>query len=262
MATIETRGELFNVALDGPAGAPAIMLSNSVGTTLNMWDGQLQNLVERFRVVRYDVRGQHKASRATGEFTLEQLGRDAIALLDELDIRSAHWCGVSMGGVIGQWIAIHEPSRLRSLVLANTAPYLGPPQKWQDRIESVRKGGTASIAEASVLRWFTEPFRQSHPATVQAAKEQLIGTRDSCYIGCAAALRDLDLRAQVERIAAPTLIIGGTHDLATPIADSHFLHASIKGSRLIELNAAHLSNIEQCEAFNLALHEFLPEECT
>lgn len=258
MATIETRGELFNVALDGPAGAPAVMLSNSIGTTMSMWDGQLQGLAERFRVVRYDVRGQHKASLATGAFTLEQLGKDAIALLNELDIRSAHWCGVSMGGVIGQWIAIHEPSRINHLVLANTAPYLGPAQKWQDRIDGVQKGGTASIADASVMRWFTEPFRHAHPATVQAAREQLLNTRDSCYMGCAAALRDLDLRPTVKRIAAPTLIIGGTHDTATPIADSHFLHARIPASRLVELDAAHLSNIEQCDAFNRALNEFLP----
>lgn len=260
MATIETRGELFNVALDGPPGAPAVMLSNSIGTTLSMWDGQLQSLAERFRVVRYDVRGQHKASRAAGDFTLEQLGRDALALLNELDIRSAHWCGVSMGGVIGQWIAIHEPSRIRHLVLANTASYLGPAQKWQDRIDGVRQSGTGSIAEASVARWFTETFRHAHPATVQATKEQLIATRDHCYMGCAAALRDLDLRPDVERIAAPTLIIGGTHDTATPIADSHLLHDRIPDSRFVELNAAHLSNIEQCEAFNRALNEFLPAD--
>lgn len=257
MTTIETRGELFSVAIDGPAGAPAIMLSNSIGTHMAMWDGQLQMLAQHFRVVRYEMRGQHKASQAVGDFTLEQLGYDALALLDELAITRVHWCGVSMGGVIGQWIALHAPQRLLSMVLANTAAYLGPPQKWQDRINSVSRGGTAAIADASVQRWFTEAFRNAQPATVQSVKEQLLNTRSACYAGCGAALRDTDLRGDVVKIAVPTLVIGATQDSATPFADSQFLHSQVAGSQLVKLDAAHLSNIEQREAFNRALSVFL-----
>jgi 3-oxoadipate enol-lactonase len=257
MNTIEARGELFEVSLEGPDGAPVLMFSNSLGTSAGMWDAQAEALRDTFRVLRYNPRGHHPQSRASGEFTLDDLGQDAIALLDALKIDKVHWCGISMGGVIGQWLALRAPERVHRIVLANTAAYLGGPARWQERIEAVRKNGTAAVADASVQRWFTEAFRQAERATVQRLKDQLLQTPAQCYTGCAAALRDMDLRESVQAIHGPVLVIGGVYDSATPFDDAQFLRERIDGAQLVALDAAHISNVEQAEAFTSALRTFL-----
>jgi 3-oxoadipate enol-lactonase len=222
-----------------------------------MWDAQAEALRGAFRVLRYNPRGHHPQSRAAGEFTLEQLGQDAIGLLDALDIARVNWCGVSMGGVIGQWLALHAPQRLQRVVLANTAAYLGGVGRWQERIDAVLEKGTAAVADASIQRWFTEAFRQAQPATVQRLKDQLLQTPAKCYAGCAAALRDMDLREQVQAIRVPVLVIGGVHDQATPYAEAEFLRARITEAQLVALDAAHISNVEQAGPFTEALRTFL-----
>jgi 3-oxoadipate enol-lactonase len=257
MLTVEANGEIFNVKLDGPERAPVVLLSNSIGTDMGMWEAQLPALRERFRVVRYESRGYHAASNSYQPYTLEQLGRDVIGVLDGLGIGAVDWCGVSMGGVIGQWLAVNAPHRLRRVVLANTSAYLGPVEKWQARIEAVEKGGTASIADASAERWFTPSFRATHPDTVVRTKNMLIGTPARAYTGAAAALRDTDLRKLVNEIRLPVLVIGGRQDTATPYEDSVYLNSQIRGSALLGLDAAHLSNIEAASAFTEAAVEFL-----
>lgn len=255
--TIESNGELFHVSLEGPAGAPVLAFSNSLGTSMAMWDAQADALRDAFRVLRYDMRGHHPQSRAGGEFTLEQLGRDALGLLDALAIDRVHWCGISMGGVIGQWLALNAPRRLQRVALANTAAWLGGPPRWQERIDAVRAKGTAAVADATIQRWFTEPFRTAQPATVQRLKQQLLDTPAACYAGCAAALRDMDLREQVPGIRLPVLVIGGLHDTATPHADAGFLQQRIPGAQLLSLDAAHISNVERATEFTEGLRRFL-----
>lgn len=255
--TIESNGELFNVSLAGPAGAPVIMFSNSLGTSLGMWDAQADALRQDFRVLRYDMRGHHPQSPARGEFTLDQLGRDVLGVLDALEIERVSWCGISMGGVIGQWLALHAPQRLQRVALANTAAWLGGPARWQERIDAVRAKGTAAVADATIQRWFTESFRSAQPATVQRLKQQLLDTPAACYADCAAALRDMDLREQVARIQLPVLVIGGLHDSATPHADAEFLQQRIPGAQLLSLDAAHISNVEQAAQFTEGLRRFL-----
>jgi 3-oxoadipate enol-lactonase len=257
MKTIEARGELFEVSLEGPADAPVLMFSNSLGTSAAMWDPQAEALRDAFRVLRYNPRGYHPQSRASGEFTLEQLGQDAVALLDALDIRKVDWCGVSMGGAVGQWLALHAPERLHHAVLANTAAYLGGPARWQERIDGVRKNGMAVVADATIQRWFTEGFRAAEPATVQRLKQQLLDMPAKCYTGCAAALRDMDLREQVKDIRVHTLVIGGVHDAGTPFAEAEYLFRTVPSAQLVALEAAHISNVEQAAAFTQALRTFL-----
>jgi 3-oxoadipate enol-lactonase len=257
MQTIKTRGEPFEVSLEGPADAPVLVLSNSLGTDAGLWDQQVAALRGAWRVLRYNQRGHHPQSGAAGDFTLAQLGEDALELLDALGLDRVSWCGISMGGVIGQWLALNAPQRLQRVVLANTAAYLGPPSRWQERMDAVKADGTAAIACPSMQRWLTAGFQAAHPETVQRLKDQVLRTPAACYLGCAAALRDLDLREQVQAIALPVLVVGGVHDVATPFADAEFLHQRIAGSRLVALEAAHLSNIEQADAFNEALRGFL-----
>lgn len=255
--TIESRGELFEVSLEGPSGAPVLVLSNSLGTSRGMWDDQVRALADDLRVLRYNPRGHHPQSRADGDFTLEQLGTDVVGILDALEIEQADWCGVSMGGVVGQWLALNAPQRVRRVVLANTAAWLGGAARWQERIDAVKARGTAAIADATIQRWFTEPFRDGQPATVQRLKQQLLDTPAKCYAGCAAALRDMDLREQVAGIRKPVLVIGGLHDTATPHADAEFLQQRIPDAKLVSLDAAHISNVEQAVAFNAALRAFV-----
>lgn len=256
MQTIETRGELFEISLEGPDQAPVVMFSNSLGTSASMWDAQASVLRRDYRVLRYNPRGYHPESRASGEFTLDQLGQDVIGLLDALEIDKVHWCGLSMGGAIGQWLGLHAPDRIHRLLLANTAAYLGGAARWQERIDAVRRNGTAAVADGSVQRWFTEGFRQARPAEVRRLKEQLLQTSARCYVGCAAALRDMDLREQVHAIHVNTLVVGGLHDTATPFADAEFLHRTLPHAQLQALQAAHISNVEQADAFTEGLRVF------
>lgn len=255
---IETiAGEPFNIRFDGPADAPVLMLSNSLGTNLSMWDPQIPEWSKHFRVLRYDSRG-HGLSVATDRaFAIDTLGRDALAILDHFGIDKAHWCGVSMGGMVGQWLATHARQRMGRLVLANTAAHMGPPSLWNDRIEIVRSRGMAALVSGVLQRWFSPRFRESEPATVAKVSEMLTTTPAVGYATCCAAIRDMDQRESIRGIANPVLVIIGKVDPATPPAAGHLIAEAIPGSRMVELDAAHLSNLEQPEAFTGAVLEFL-----
>ena len=242
---------------DGPAGAPALMLSCSLGTDLGLWDPQVPALARRFRVVRYDTRG-HGASPVTpGPYDVALLARDALALLDELGIAQADFCGLSLGGQVGLWLAVHAPQRLRRLVVANTGPRIGTVDAWNARFAAVRRGGVAAVADGAVARWFTPEFRARAPAEVDRLRRMLLATPAEGYVGACAAVRDLDLRDAVAGIRVPTLVVTGSADVATSPADAHALAGAIPGARCVELPAAHLSNIEAPAEFTDAVIEFL-----
>jgi 3-oxoadipate enol-lactonase len=243
--------------LNGPESAPTLVLSNAIGTDLNFWDGQLAAFTEDFRVLRYDARGHGGSSSPAGEYALADLGNDVIELMDWLEIESAHVCGVSLGGLTALWLAIATPQRCRSLIAANTAARVGTRDGWIERIEQVREQGVVSIADTSLARCFTAAFLQDHPEQRSVLWRMLERCSLTGYSGCCAALRDADLSQDVARISMPTLILAGTHDVATPPADGHFLQRSISNSRYEELNASHLSNIEAAEDFNRAVLHFL-----
>ncbi len=243
--------------LDGPADAPVLVLSNSLGADVSMWEPQLAVLARSFRVLRYDIRGHGASTVTPGPYTIERLGRDVVALLDRLTVERAHFCGLSMGGMTGMWLAVHAPDRLDKLVLANTAAHIGPPELWKARIESVRAGGLRAIAQAVIERWFTPAFRDRAPQIVGAARRMLERAPPEGYVACCAAIRDTDLRETVAAIRATTLVLAGAHDAATPAAGARVLAERIPGAHYVELDAAHLSNIEAAAPFNETLLSFL-----
>jgi len=243
--------------IDGDEASPPLLLSNSLGTSFEMWEPQVAALAARFRVVRYDTRGHGKSEVTPGPYSISQLAGDALGLLDRLSIARTHFCGLSMGGAIGMWLGIDAPDRIDRLVLANTAAKIGTADMWNARIDAVRRGGMASIAPAVFARFFT-PQALAHPtppiAQLRATFEAMSGDG---YAACCAAVRDMDLRQALGRIHAPTLVIAGADDLATPPVDGHFAAEHIHGARYVELPAAHLSNVQAAPAFTRALVNFL-----
>jgi 3-oxoadipate enol-lactonase len=257
MPFLDLAGARFHYRMDGAATAPAVMLSNSLGTNLSMWDGQLPSLTTGHRVLRYDTRGHGESAITKGPYSIEQLARDAIALLDALEIDRVNYCGLSMGGMIGQWLGANAPHRLMKLVLANTTAKIGSPETYNARIDTVRNGGMAAITDAVLARWFTPAFLTASPTAVARVRAMLDGTPPDGYIACCEAIRDMDQRETAGKIGVPTLVIAGTHDIPTPPTDGRFLADRIKGARYVELPAAHLSNIEAAPAFTSALIDFL-----
>ena len=257
MPFLDLAGARFHYRIDGPAAAPVVMLSNSLGTNLAMWDSQLASLKTRYRLLRYDSRGHGESAVTSGPYTIEQLAGDALALLDALEIERANFCGLSMGGMIGQWLGAHAPRRLGKLVLANTTAKIGSPETYNARIDAVRNGGMVAITDAVLARWFTPAFLTASPTAVARVRAMLDATPPDGYVACCAAIRDMDQRETVGGIGVPTLVIAGTHDVPTPPTDARFLADRIKGARYVELPAAHLSNIEAAPAFTSALIDFI-----
>ncbi len=241
----------------GPVDKPVLVLSNSLGANLHMWDVQIDEFSKHFRVLRYDSRGQGHSSSAPGPYSIEDMGRDVVALLDRLGIESCSFCGLSMGGLVGQWLGLNAAPRMRKLVLCNTAAKIGSVDSWNSRIEIVRQGGIEPIASSVLERWFTPEFQQNNAETIARIRMMIESGDRSGYVACCAALRDCDLRDSVHRIQVPTMVIAGTHDPATPPTDGRWLAETIAGAQYVELNASHLSNIEAAEEFTSAVLQFL-----
>jgi 3-oxoadipate enol-lactonase len=234
-----------------------LVFSNSLGTDFTMWDPQVAALEPRFRILRYDTRGHGQSAVTPADYSIEQLGRDVLGLLDALGIDRVHFCGLSMGGMIGMWLGIHAPQRLHRLVLSNTAARIGTRETWNARIATVRKEGMKPVAAAVIERWFTPEFRVSFPEKVAHAQRMLENSPPEGYAACCAAIRDMDQREALAQIKAPTLVIYGGRDPVTPASDAHFLKDRILGAVEVELPAAHLSNVEQADAFTEAAIYFL-----
>jgi 3-oxoadipate enol-lactonase len=243
--------------LAGPASAPAIVFSNSLGATLSMWDSQLPALQKQFRALRYDTRGHGQSSVTPGPYAIEQLARDVLALLDELKLDRVYFCGLSMGGQTGMWLALNAPTRLHKLILCDTAAKIGTPEMWNSRIEAVQKGGMKSISTAVMERWFSVTYRANSPEVVATIQRIFESLNPDGYIANCAAVRDFDARETIAAITVPTLVIAGTHDAATTPRDGHYLADHIAGAQYVELNAAHLSNIEEQARFSSAVSTFL-----
>jgi 3-oxoadipate enol-lactonase len=250
-------GVAIYYSIEGPAGAPVLLMSNSLGTSLEMWDPQAHALSGQFRVLRYDTRGHGRSSVPPGPYSIAQLGEDMRRLLDHLGIERAHVCGLSMGGITAMWFAIHYPERVDRLVLSNTAAWIGPASNWTERAAAVERDGVGSIAAAVVARWLTPAYAATHPDHV-ASLEAMLGAMPAAgYAANCLAVRDSDLRTVISAIRAPTLVISGGADLPTPPADGRFLASNIAQARYVELNAAHLSNQELPEQFSTLLRDFL-----
>lgn len=238
-------------------GRPVLLLSPSLGTAMALFEPQVQTFASRFSLLRYDPRGHGASGTTTGGTSLDRLGRDVIGLLDHLEIDRAHFLGVSLGGMVGQWLGIRHPERLLRLVLANTSAYMGPPANWAARIAAVTSLGMKAVADAVIERWFTADFCRQQPAVVRQALGWLLATDPQGYAACCAAIRDMDLRPATRLITVPTLVVAGLHDQATPPDHARFLVDSIAGAQFAGLEAAHLANLEQSAAFNTATAAFL-----
>jgi 3-oxoadipate enol-lactonase len=257
MPFFEHNGLRTHFELSDNPGQPALVFSNSLGATLSMWDAQVAELAPHFSILRYDTRGHGESSVPDGPYNIDQLGGDLLALLNHLGLERVNLCGLSMGGCVGQWMGAHAGDRLNKLVLASTAPKIGKADGWNERIATVMEHGMASIASATMERWFTEAYRWRDPEAVAAIRQRFELCDPVGYAGCCAALRDTDLRSGMESIVTPTLIVFGTQDATTTGMDAGFMAEHIAGAEVAEVDAAHLLNIEQAGAFNKLLREFL-----
>lgn len=243
--------------LEGDKDTPVLMLCNSLGTTLEMWEPQMSSLLTQFQVLRYDVRGHGQSDVPPGPYTIAQLGHDALALLDHLGLKRVDFCGLSMGGMTGMWLGTHHPERLKRLVLCNTAAKLGTPELWNARLAVLARDGMAGITPAVLDRWFTQRFQQRAPHVIERVRGMLLGTTPQGYEANVIAIREMDQLADIGRIDVPTLVISGRHDGSTPPELGREIAQRISGARHVELDAAHLSNWEQAGAFTVALMDFL-----
>ena len=253
-------GISVNYTLDGPAGAPVVTLSHSLAADLAMWDPQLKALTERYRVLRYDTRGHGGTDAPAGAYTLELLAEDARALLQALGIARTHWIGLSMGGMIGQTLALSSPGLFLSLALCDTSSRVPAEARpvWQERIKTAETQGMGPLVEPTLARWFTAPFREQRPDVVDPVRTRIRTTSPRGYAGCCHAISALDLTDRIAAIKLPTLIVVGEEDQGTPVAASQAIHARIAGSQLeIIKSAAHLSNLEQPETFTRIVTSFL-----
>jgi 3-oxoadipate enol-lactonase / 4-carboxymuconolactone decarboxylase len=244
--------------LEGNAGGPVLILSHSIGTDHAMWDLQIENLLPHFQILRYDTRG-HGASEATAdEYSIEMLGKDILALADSLEISQFAFCGLSLGGAIGQWVASQAPERVTHLVLANTSPQFVPRTNWETRIAAVRKGGMPAVVDVAMQRFFSPESLTKQNPHVASIRSVFLGTDPIGYVGCCAALRDMNHKDLLGQIKAPTLVISGDRDVATPWSGhGERLAQEIPGAKALHLAAAHLSNLERPHSFSTALLEFL-----
>jgi 3-oxoadipate enol-lactonase len=238
---------------DGPEDAPVVVFSNSLGTTLELWEAQVPAFTPVFRMLRYDQLGHGRSDVRPRPYTVEQLGRELVDLLDSLELDRVSFCGLSLGGAVGQWLGAHAPERIDRLVLAGTSAYFGPPERWIERAAQVEAEGMGPVADATMARWFTPAFADTGPF-----HETLSATPPEGYIACCNALTTFDGRSDLLAISAPTLVVVGAQDPATPPEQAEQIAAGVPGARLVVIaDAAHLVNVEQPDAFNRAVLDHL-----
>lgn len=258
MNEVEVGNARLAYRVDGPPNAPALVFSNSLGLDWDMWQPQVNALGKQFSLLRYDSRGHGRSTVSPGPYTIETLGRDLVAILDHAGVESACVVGLSLGGVVAQWLAANHPERLERVVLANTGSRIGTAASWEDRIARVRAGGMQSIREMVVGRFLSVPFRQRRPDIEEQISAMLVATNPEGYIATCEALLEADMRAGMSEIRAPTLILAGALDESTPPALSEELHSAISSSELVTIpESAHLSNVEAAEVFNANVLRFL-----
>ena len=258
MALANINGAKINYKLDGDQQLPVLVLSNSLTTDLRLWDEQITDFANHFRVLRYDNRGHGGSSSPSGEYSLDDVAGDALALLDHLEISKASLCGVSLGGMVGMWLGIHAPDRVDKLVLCNTSSNVAPAASWQARIDTVKKDGMASVTEAVLERFLSEHSRTSGSPKIELVTSMLVSCQVDGYAGCCAAIRDMSLTNELSRISNPTIVIAGELDPATPVSHSEVINERIIGSELhVIQGVAHLSNLEKPDEFNETVLGFL-----
>lgn len=257
MPTFTSNDAQINYQTFGDAAKPALIFSNSLGTNFKMWQAQIDFFQQDFFVICYDTRGHGASSAPQGPYSIDQLGQDVVNLLDHLNVEKATFCGISMGGLTGQWLAIHRPERFNQVVVCNTAAKIGQEQAWNDRAALVREQGLQPIASTAASRWFTEPFIQSNAKVVNNLQNDLAASSAEGYASCCEALAKADVREQLTDITVPVLVVAGQQDPITTVADAQFMVERIANSQLFEINASHISNVELPNEFNQAVKQFI-----
>jgi 3-oxoadipate enol-lactonase/4-carboxymuconolactone decarboxylase len=242
---------------EGPLDAPAIILSNSLGCDHLMWQAQADALKHRFRVVRYDQRGHGASDVPDGMYPLERLGGDVIGIADHLGLEKFHFCGLSMGGLTGQWLGVNKGERLHTLILADTSPHFRPSEMWDQRMDMIRQGGMAAISDMVLGRFFTESFHESDPGIISDFRNVLEQADPQGYLGCSAMLKQADIQDDLKKISVPTLVITGRHDQSTPPERGELITEEINGAVHVILDAAHVSNVERPDEFTRLLADFM-----
>ena len=259
MPFAEVNGTKLHYRFDGPEQGPVVMLSNSLASDLTMWKFQAPALVEAgYRVLRYDSRGHGHSAVPEGPYSIEMLTADAVSLMDGLGLDKVHFCGLSKGGMIGQMMGTQYGDRLISLTLSSTATYMAPKEIWDERIETVRKGGMAVVVDATIDRWFTKAGQTNLASSVEKVRRVILNTPVEGFCACCAAIRDMDQRETIRDVIAPTLVMVGEHDFGTPVSAAEHIHQKITSSSLMIIpDAAHFVHMEQSSIFNRALLKFI-----
>lgn len=260
MSDIRVHGHRCHYQLEGPAGAPVLVLAHALGATLEMWAPQVNDLGERYRLLRYDIRGQGLSERTPGDYDMAMLGRDVLGLVEALELGRFSFCGLSMGGMIGQWLGLHAGHRLERLILCNTAAQIGQREGWNERMASVLRDGMGAVAEAAIGRWFSPAFAAAEPLVVETVRQQLLAADPQGYVANCAAIRDADFSANLPYIRVPTLVIAGRLDAGFPVPAAEAMAAAMPHARLRVLEAAHLSNVEARRTFSYDLEAMLADD--
>lgn len=257
MPMIESNGAKFNVEVTGDESKPALMLSNSLGTNFHMWDDQMPEWSKHFRIIRYDRRGHGGSDVTPGAYTMEQLGKDVLGILDALKVQKTNWCGVSMGGMVGQWLGANAPERFIKMVYSFNTYHYADKSSWNDRINIVQEKGLAPMASGNMERWFSASFREKNPDKLKRMTEMFLSTKPEGWIGCGSAVRDMDHRELLPKIKVPVLIIAGKEDKACPVEAAETMQKQIPGAKLQVMNTAHIGNVELPEEYTKVVLDFL-----
>ena len=246
-----------NYKIQGTPNSPVLVFSNSLGSNMSMWDELTPYLLPYFRILQYDTRGHGGSEITPDSYTIAQLGQDLIDLLDRLKLEKVYFCGLSLGGLIGQWLGINHPDRLIKLIISNTDSKIGDDAHWNDRVKNITENGMEVLVESTLEKWFTDNFRKTNPKRVEETKEMFLANNVLGYSNCCAAIRDVDLREAIKNIKTETLIITGDEDVITNSEQAHIMSGKITNSRVEILHARHLASTELPEIFSNLLIDFL-----
>lgn len=257
MAFADNNGVRLFYTVDGAADAPALLLSNSMGTTHEMWAPQMQALTARYRVIRYDRRGHGQSDSPAAPYTIDDLAADSVAVMDAAGVEKVHWMGLSIGGMIGLRIATIAPERINRLVVASAGVFMGPPEVWNGRIKTAQKRGIEPLAQPTMGFWFTKDFLTANPEAVDVIRAQFVQTTLDGFIGCSSAMRDMDQRESIRSVVAPTLVVVGSNDQNTSPNEAALIVGRLQNSHGLILRGSHIINVEQSTAFTEAVLKFL-----